>query len=148
MCHQPNFPLSRAPAAARAGHACPRQNPSLSLSVGLNRILLLFPHLARWPPPHRPAGSQHPAGAIDAEDHRADAGRRAGARRTSGDHHRLGASVSMRTALQHGCCCGLCAKCRDWHRQITPLNPVGAAMRPGAALTSNKCYFKGWRLIF
>jgi hypothetical protein len=49
----------------------------------------------------------------------------------------------MRTALQHGCCCGLCAKCRDWHRQITPLNPVGAAMRPGAALTSNKCYFKG-----
>jgi hypothetical protein len=49
----------------------------------------------------------------------------------------------MRTALQQGCCCGLCSKCRDWHRQIMPLNPVGAAMRPGAAITSNKYYFKG-----
>jgi hypothetical protein len=26
-----------------------------------------------------------------------------------------------------------------------PLNPVGTAMRPGAALTSNKYYFKGKR---
>ncbi|CAB3365605.1 Hypothetical predicted protein [Cloeon dipterum] len=44
----------------------------------------------------------------------------------------------MRSPLQPGCCCGLCAKCREWHRQIAPLN---ATDRPIASL-SDRSYFR------
>ncbi|XP_059483274.1 lysosome membrane protein 2-like [Neocloeon triangulifer] len=46
--------------------------------------------------------------------------------------------VSMRSPLQPGCCCGLCAKCRDWHRQIAPLNGPD---RPMPTL-SDRSYFR------